>query len=38
MTPEMFFNYLAVHINGQKVDDKKPLFNIGLNNAATNTN
>lgn len=30
MTPEMFFDYLAVHINGQKAGDAKSVFNIDL--------
>lgn len=30
MTPEMFFDYLAVHINGEKAADVKSVFNIDL--------
>ena len=30
MTPEMFFDYLAVHINGEKAADAKSVFNIDL--------
>ncbi|WP_049061091.1 alkyl sulfatase C-terminal domain-containing protein, partial [Klebsiella aerogenes] len=30
MTPEMFFDYLAVHINGQKAGAAKAVFNIDL--------
>lgn len=30
MTPEMFFDYLAVHINGEKAGDAKSVFNIDL--------
>ncbi|WMY73482.1 alkyl sulfatase dimerization domain-containing protein [Buttiauxella selenatireducens] len=30
MTPEMFFDYLAVHINGEKAGDTKAVFNIDL--------
>lgn len=33
MTPEMLFEYLAVHINGQKAKDEKSVFNIDLDNA-----
>ncbi len=32
MTPEMFFDYLAVHINGQKAGTAKAVFNIDLGN------
>ncbi|MFZ2611634.1 MAG: alkyl sulfatase C-terminal domain-containing protein, partial [Raoultella planticola] len=32
MTPEMFFDYLAVHINGQKAGNAKAVFNIDLGN------
>ncbi|WBM69800.1 MBL fold metallo-hydrolase [Buttiauxella sp. WJP83] len=32
MTPEMFFDYLAVHINGEKAGDAKAVFNIDLGN------
>ena len=28
MTPEMFFDYLAVHINGQKAADAKMVLNF----------
>ena len=28
MTPEMFFDYLAVHINGQKAADAKAVLNF----------
>ena len=30
MTPEMFFDYLGVHINGQKAGAAKAVFNIDL--------
>ncbi|HFH2546035.1 TPA: alkyl sulfatase C-terminal domain-containing protein, partial [Klebsiella aerogenes] len=30
MTPEMFFDYLAVHINGEKAGNAKSVFNIDL--------
>ena len=30
MTPEMFFDYLAVHINGEKAGAAKAVFNIDL--------
>ena len=30
MTPEMFFDYLAVHIDGQKAGEAKSVFNIDL--------
>ena len=30
MTPEMFFDYLAVHITGEKAADAKSVFNIDL--------
>ncbi|MDO6407209.1 alkyl/aryl-sulfatase [Pantoea phytobeneficialis] len=30
MTPEMFFDYLAVHINGEKAGNAKALINIDL--------
>ena len=30
MTAEMYFDYLAVHINGQNAGDEKSLFNINL--------
>ena len=30
MTPEMFFDYLAVHINGEKAGTAKSVFNIDL--------
>lgn len=32
MTPEMFFDYLAVHINGEKAGTAKAVFNIDLGN------
>lgn len=32
MTPEMFFDYLAVHINGEKAGNAKSVFNIDLGN------
>lgn len=32
MTPEMFFDYLAVHINGEKAAGAKSVFNIDLGN------
>ncbi|BBQ88539.1 hypothetical protein WP3W18E06_16670 [Raoultella ornithinolytica] len=32
MTPEMFFDYLAVHINGEKAGKAKAVFNIDLGN------
>lgn len=30
MTPEMFFDYLGVHINGEKAGAAKAVFNIDL--------
>ncbi len=30
MTPEMFFDHLAVHINGEKAGNAKSVFNIDL--------
>jgi alkyl sulfatase BDS1-like metallo-beta-lactamase superfamily hydrolase len=32
MSPEMFFDYLAVHINGEKAADAKSVFNVDLGN------
>ena len=32
MTPEMFFDYLGVHINGEKAGTAKAVFNIDLGN------
>ncbi|PXL87518.1 alkyl sulfatase C-terminal domain-containing protein, partial [Klebsiella variicola] len=32
MTPEMFFDYLGVHINGEKAGNAKSVFNIDLGN------
>ncbi len=32
MTPEMFFDYLAVHLNGQKAAGAKSVLNIDLGN------
>lgn len=32
MTPEMFFDYLGVHINGEKAGNAKAVFNIDLGN------
>ncbi|EDW1342750.1 MBL fold metallo-hydrolase, partial [Salmonella enterica subsp. enterica] len=30
MTPEMFFDFLAVHINGEKAGNARAVFNIDL--------
>ena len=30
MSPEMFFDYLAVHINGEKAANAKAVFNVDL--------
>ncbi|RAU52266.1 MBL fold metallo-hydrolase [Pseudocitrobacter sp. RIT415] len=32
MSPEMFFDYLAVHINGEKAANAKAIFNVDLGN------
>ncbi|WHP29537.1 alkyl sulfatase dimerization domain-containing protein [Trabulsiella odontotermitis] len=32
MSPEMFFDYLAVHINGEKAAEAKSVFNVDLGN------
>ncbi|KFC11289.1 putative hydrolase [Trabulsiella guamensis ATCC 49490] len=32
MSPEMFFDYLAVHINGEKAAEAKAVFNVDLGN------
>ncbi|WFW11108.1 MBL fold metallo-hydrolase [Citrobacter freundii] len=36
MSPEMFFDYLAVHINGEKAANAKAVFNVDLGNDGGN--
>jgi alkyl sulfatase BDS1-like metallo-beta-lactamase superfamily hydrolase len=38
MTPEMFFDYLAVHIDGVKAGHAKAVFNIDLGKDGGSTN
>ncbi len=37
MSPEMFFDYLAVHINGEKAANAKAVFNVDLGGEGANT-